>query len=447
MQAFLNKYRLIIIIVIEIIAASNVKWGQERWKQVIAFDGKGYYAYLPAIFIYSDLSFAFHDSIEKKYSSQNTFYDYRHQTETGVVNKYFFGTSVAMLPFFLIAHAITSFSGGLADGYSFIYQVAINLSAIFYGLLGFILLIKLLRLYNFSENVITAVILSFALATPLFYYTVFEPSMSHVYSFAFMTTFLFLIKRFSLAPQKQILILSSVIFALIVIIRPVNALIIFAIPFLAGNKEGLLTMLNYIKNNIKELLLACTFFLVITSIQPLIYFLQTSTIFPYSYGKEKLIWTQPEIYNILFSYRKGLFVYAPLLFISVAGFIPLFRRNRFEFFTFILFFIIVCYVLSCWWIWWYGGGFGFRPFIEYYSIFAILFALLISTTRKKIYKITLALSVIFCFVLCQVQTYQYRYFFIHWEKMDKEHYWRIFMRIDQLMKKDSEGNPNRDLLE
>ena len=41
---FLNRYRLIIIVVISLICASNVKWGDQRWKEVISFDGKGYYA-------------------------------------------------------------------------------------------------------------------------------------------------------------------------------------------------------------------------------------------------------------------------------------------------------------------------------------------------------------------------------------------------------------------
>ena len=37
-------------------------------------------------------------------------------------------------------------------------------------------------------------------------------------------------------------------------------------------------------------------------------------------------------------------------------------------------------------------------------------------------------------LLCQVQTYQYRHWQIHWSDMDKERYWENFLRIDKALK-------------
>ena len=447
MLSILNRYRLILLLVVELILASNVKWGQDRWKQIIAFDGKGYYSYLPAIFIYDDLQFGFHDSIEKNYSSNNTFYDYRQPAGNGVINKCFVGTSIAMFPFFSAGHAMTILTGGIRDGFSFYYQLMISIAAIVYGIIGLFFIIKILRLYGISENIISVVILSIALSTSLFNYTLFEQAMSHVYSFAFVTFFIYLLKKFCLNPDKKILFGLTAIYAIIILMRPINGIIILAFPFIAGSVENIKRGLNSFRNLSDEIPIAVIIFLSILIIQPTLYYIQSGNFFNYSYGEEKLIWGRPEILNILFSYRKGLFVYAPILFLSMFGLIPLYRQNRFAFFSFLFFFFSLCYVLSCWWNWWYGGSFGFRPFVEFYSLPAILFGLLLMSIKKRVYKIWISIIVISCFILNQVQTYQYRYFIIHWDKMDKEHYWRVFMRIDQLAKKDIEGNPNQDLIE
>ncbi len=106
------------------------------------------------------------------------------------------------------------------------------------------------------------------------------------------------------------------------------------------------------------------------------------------------------------------------------------------------FLLLAVYILSAWWSWWYGGSFGSRVCIEYYALIALLVGLAYKYLKpgwsRKLYS-----GLIVCVLLvCQMQTYQYRYYYIHWEKMDKEHYWRVFMRIDQLGKR----NPNKDLL-
>ena len=41
--------------------SSNLNWGKDNWKGMLEADAKGYYAYLPATFIYQDLNFGFFD--------------------------------------------------------------------------------------------------------------------------------------------------------------------------------------------------------------------------------------------------------------------------------------------------------------------------------------------------------------------------------------------------
>lgn len=66
----------------------NLHSGKDNWKGIIESDGKGYYAYLPAIFIYNDLNFGFFDKIEKeKYYDEFRYYDYRSGANGKIINK------------------------------------------------------------------------------------------------------------------------------------------------------------------------------------------------------------------------------------------------------------------------------------------------------------------------------------------------------------------------
>jgi hypothetical protein len=64
---FATNWSLLLVLLFQLLYSSNVNWGKNRWKDIISSDGKGYYAYLPAFFIYDDMHFTFQDSIEKKY--------------------------------------------------------------------------------------------------------------------------------------------------------------------------------------------------------------------------------------------------------------------------------------------------------------------------------------------------------------------------------------------
>lgn len=444
MLKIISRFKFLIIILIEVICASNVKWGNDRWKEMVSFDGKGYYAYLPAFFIYHDLHFNFKNEIEKKYSSPRNYYEYRVAAGEGIINKYFVGTAISQLPFFMVAHGITILTGGSADGYSYFYMIFISIASIFYSIVGLFFLEKTLRLYNIKDVVITSTIFSIVFGTQLFYYTVFDPSLSHIYSFSAFSILLYSLKNFADNPNNKYLFLSAVILGWIFLIRPVNILVILIFPFISGSKKNFTDALSYLLKNRPALMFSFLLFILPISVQVLIYYFQSGILWPDSYPVEHFIWNRPEIINILFSYKKGFFLYTPLAFLSLAGLIFVWRKSRFAFLSFSLFFISITYVFSCWWSWWYGGSFSSRPYMEYLGIFAILFAILLSEIKRKlILRSTLGL-IISLILICQVQTYQYRYYIIHWEKMDREHYWRVFMRVDQLIKHE---NANADFID
>lgn len=438
----LNRLIIPVICAVLLVCASNTQWSRNNWTNIIEADGKGYYAYLPAAFIYKDLNFTFFDSIEKKHPNPRIYYDYRVGESDRQANKYFAGTAVAMMPFFFIAHFTAKCIGLEADGYSKIYPVLINIAAVFYLLLGLFYLRRLLRLYEITESLTSFILVAITFATNVFYYTVCEPAMSHIYSFAFIAMFIYYLHVFYNNSAVRTYLTLCVLFGIIVLIRPVNGLIILITPFAAGDKNKFLNGLAYFKTYLQVAISGLLITIAIVSIQLIIYKVQTGNFWINPYGSETFNWLAAHPVDFLISYKKGLLLYTPLVLLSLPGLYALFKSNKFQFYSLSIFFIIALYVLSSWWSWWYGGSFGSRVSVEYYSIVALLLGLAYKHIKagwsKKLYSALIVCSLL----VCQVQTYQYRYYFIHWEKMDKEHYWRVFMRVDQLGKE----NPNADLL-
>ncbi|MCX6234562.1 MAG: hypothetical protein NT175_07540 [Bacteroidetes bacterium] len=424
------------IILILMFVSMNINLSKDYSKGIIESDGKGYYAYLPAVFIYKDLNFGFFDSIEMvKYYKKDLFYDYRYTYNGYVINKYYAGTALCLAPFFILGHAITLLSHNTPDGYSKYYTLMLQIGVIFYLALSLYFLKKLLSLYHLRDGYVSLILFSLVFGTNLFYYTIIEFSMSHVYSFAFITMFLYFLKRYFTNYDKRSLPLLGALLGIIALIRPVNLLIIFITPFMADQLSHLTQGLKSTFKSYPFLFLGITFFLLIFGIQFIIYLIQTDHCLIYSYANEGFNFLRPQIIKILFSYKKGLFVYTPLLLISLAGGYFLFRKNIYQFFSLFAFLGLIIFVFSSWWMWYYGGSFSSRVFIEYYSVFAILLGLTLENLRSRICRVMYISLIVIFILVCQIQTYQYRYNIIHWSEMNKNTYWDVFLRIDQLLKK------------
>lgn len=428
-----SKISLLAIMLIMTVVSSNLNWGDDNWKDIVEADGKGYYAYLPAVFIYHDLNFGFFEKIEMgKYYNKNIFYDYRSYSNDKTIDKYYSGTALTMMPFFLIAHALSHFSGNDTDGFSKLYMVFVSVAALFYLLLGLIFLNSSFNFFEIKEWQKSLILFASVFGTNLFYYTVSEPGMSHVYSFAFVSMFFYYSLKYFRTFNKKFVPALAIIAAIIILIRPVNGLIILIWPFAAGSfeqlKKGIVNILKY-----KKVLIISSFlFIGILSIQFIIYKISTGSFFVYSYTEEGFNFFDPHFIDILFSYRKGLFLYTPIFLLSFTGAIYLWKSHKFLFYSWFAFFIIVTYILSSWWNWYYGGSFSSRVYVEFIPLFMVLLAIALSKTKKKSLKISLITAIVLLTLICQIQTYQYRYYQIHWSEMTKEKYWDVFLRIDKI---------------
>ena len=185
----------------------------------------------------------------------------------------------------------------------------------------------------------------------------------------------------------------------------------------------------------KHLILGLLGFFGMISIQLIIYKISTGNFLVYSYQNQGFDFLSPHFIDILFSYRKGLFLYTPLLFISLIGSYFLWNESRFQFYSWFSFFIFITYIFSSWYMWYYGGSFSSRVYVEYLPLFMILLAKAITGIKKTINKKLFIGVIVLLIIVCQIQIYQYRYFQIHWSKMTKEQYWDVFLRLDKIFLK------------
>ena len=335
------------------------------------------------------------------------------------------------VPFFLVAHWLNTNHD--ADGYSRPYMIAISIAALFYLLIGLIYLNLLLCSYSISEGQRSFVLLITVFGTNLFYYTVAEPGVSHVYSFTLIAAFLYYTKSFVTLPSKGKIVLLGLLLGFICLVRPINGLIVFSLPFLFFD-------LNQFKAFFKQLFsyrisLLCSFllFFTIIFIQLIYYKLATGHFIVYSYGEEGFNFLSPHFYDILFSYKKGLFLYTPIFFIaSTFGLLALYKQSFFSAVSWLFFFLLITYVFSSWWMWYYGGSFSSRVYVEFIPFFMIPLALSFELFKKTIWRKSYITLLLLLIVICQIQTFQYRYYYIHWSEMTKEKYWDVFLRIDLL---------------
>lgn len=427
-------YAVLIALVINIWTSSNMNWGGDNHKSIIASDACGYYAYLPALFIYHDLQFSHFEKVEMspEYYSVYTTQDYRTKTPDGIVDKYYVGCAVLWTPFFLAAHILAEPLGYKTDGYSKPYQIAISCASLFYLTLGLFFFGKLLSLFGFSGRSIFWSLLFTEFGTHLYYYAVNICSFSHVYSFSFVCLFLYFAFHQTYKPTQITALCVGALLGLIVVIRPVNVLIVLFLPFLADNVEDAKKKILGV-SFLHWALMLFAFFSVLF-IQLFIYWIQTGHFIVYSYSGERFYFLDPQFFNFLFSFRKGFFIYTPLFFFALlVGTYLLWRRKSYKAWALLIPFLVVVYVCSSWYCWWYGYSFSQRPMVDFMFVLSILICVILDADFR--FKKAVCCLGFVLLLLNQFQIYQVRYGLILPDLMTADLYREAFLNVSQLIEK------------
>lgn len=380
-----------------------------------------YYSYLTATFIHEDLSFSFPSGywlIENQNGKK--------------LPKVSVGMSYMYAPFFLIGHAVALNSNYKADGYSLPYSLSVAFGTTIYFILGLFFLIKTLDLFfNKWISAITALLIFFG--TNLLYYVIGEGEMTHSYLFALYSLAIYLTIKWHQTPLKRTLFILAFVFGLIVIIRPVEVFFgLFFVGYNIYNKQSFIAKLNLLKNQWFSFILALFFFLIPIIPQLIYWKIYGGDWLVFTYGSnERFFFSDPKIFDFLFSYRKGWFVYTPLLIFSIFGLF--FLRKKVKEMSLItpLFLVFLIYILSSWWCWWYGGSFGMRAMVQYYAFLAFPLAAFIDFLLKNKTRVLIfSPLIIFSVYYNLLYTYKKKYWSLHWDGMTKEAYWFTFMKKD-----------------
>ena len=346
----------------------------DNLRGVIWSDAEGYYQYLPALFIIGDVHQLPPGSIWPYYNDQGEY-----------VNKYTCGVAMFEWPFFFGAYFLSQrFGYDPADYVNPVYCRAISLSGFLFAFLGLWLLQRVL-LRRHSPGVTAWVLFSIFAGTNLFHYVTKEMSVSHAYNFFLFAAFLYHLPKQLRQPTIKNSLLTGVLLGWIILIRPTNIILALAL--------GLYDVYRWseLRARLKFWLLHPMSILSIIAAASLFFIPQmvywhemTGRWLYYSYTEEGFkYWYEPKITAVLFDPQNGLFLYSPLaILMLIAVGVGLWRR-QYQALTATVIVGLATYIFASWWVWWFGGAFGHRCFVEYYTLLAIPLAGLYHEIRTR----------------------------------------------------------------
>jgi hypothetical protein len=351
-------------------------------------DGNAYYFYMRSFWLDFDADFT--NELLLAYQRSHvtgTLYD------EGLLKMFSIGPGLLWSPFFLLGHGagyivqVMGFPVTL-DGFSTIEQVFVLLGSLFYGILGLFFLYKWLNHYV-SEKFSIIASMCIYLGSTLFNDFNFTVSSSHPVEFFSVTLFLWSLNRDN--SKKSTWITVGFAAGIMAIVRWQNlifGLVLLDRIYTLYKKNGSITDIAI------KIGLMIPGFTALISIQFGFWKMMTGSLFIIPQGTSFFSPFNPAFFQVLFSSRKGLFTWTPLVFISLAGLIFL-KDKKFRLVLFLIF-ILDVYACSITSDWWGGAAYGQRRLTGILPIAAMglsLFIQYIFTNKNRIYQVT-ALSVI-----------------------------------------------------
>lgn len=347
---------------------------------VFSYDVFGYYMYLPLKFKYHDLTIENYQIIEnifKTYSPSETFYQGVKWDNGNWVMRYPIGLSVLYAPFYFIADLIAPHTSYKADGFSKPYQLSVLYGCLIYTLIGLHFIKKILRTF-FNDAVTAFTLLCIGFGTNYFFHSSIhgQGTMSHNVLFSLYAIIIFLSIKWHQNYKTKYIIFLGITIGLTALCRA-SEIIALLIPFFYG-----ITNVKSLKEKISILLKykmqIITFGMIIFGIGCIqfIYWKYSAGKFivnPYGSGNpgEGLELGNPHILKVLFSFRKGWFLYTPIMIFTMYGLWYMHKSNKALFYFVFIYFLVNLYIVSSWSCWWYGSCFGNRALIPSYAVLCI----------------------------------------------------------------------------
>ncbi len=308
-------------------------------------------------------------------------------------SKYTLGLGLVLVPFFALGHLLALGLnlvglGVEANGMTWPYELLYCLGSIALGISALVLSYRMARRY-FSRGACVLAVAGIWFASPLTYYLCLEVSMSHAVSAFLIALFLYLTFSKPWREQWPWSISLGLILGFAAWVRPQDGLFL-VVPLVVGalGFESNLTKNNTWKFSWKALrqpryLTAIAWIMGITLLmqlpQGLIYIWQYGGITRIPYLEEgqargyggSFNWFRPALWQVLFSGHRGLFIWHPLIFLSIYGLIMRWRELPRLIGSLLLAFALQVYFIAAWWCWWQGASVGGRMFSNCTVLFTL----------------------------------------------------------------------------
>lgn len=403
------------------------KWNKNGTEATISWDVSGYYLYLPALFIYKDIrQFSFRNKIIAQYKPSPDFQQaFLHQSSGNYVLKYSLGQSIAMLPFFLIAHGYCLWNTHfLADGFSYPYQIAIGIGMLSYTIVGIYFLRKILLLY-FKDEIVAFVLLGLVIGSNYLNYSAIEQAMTHSILFTLYCCILYFTIQLHHTYDTKYFVYLGLSIGWAILIRPSEIVALF-IPLFwdiksVSDVKRKLSILKVQRNNI--LITGLTICLLL-SIQVLYWKWVANEWLVYSYEKQSFRFLSPYIVDFCFNYRSGWIMHTPIMLIPVIGCIIYFFKGIQQG-AVLSFLFLNAYIVMSWDIWDYGGFSG-RAMVQSYPVLAFPFCFIVD--KLFVHKMTkwIGIGVLSCFIYFNIWwTYHLHAGDLQLSGATKEYYWKV----------------------
>jgi len=396
-------------------------FSKEKQTCICAYDGFGYYMYLPSLFENKTLNIEkeWAQKIQNKYCNNTEVYQLLLQKNGNYIDLYHIGLSYLQLPSYTISHIFAKKYGYKTDGFSLPYAIGFLLNALFFCLIGILYLRKLLLLFVNEKTTSLVLVLLYA-STNLFITFTIQKDLPHLYLFTLNSIFLYHLILFIRTTEKKHLYISALIFGLTVAIRPTQALLGLIPLILLWNKK-----VNY-KSLFTQVLYYPIFALAWNLPQIAYWFFIGGKLFMPNLHTEEIIIIDPNLIDFLFSFRKGWLIYSPFFILSFFGFYTLYKKNKYTFWALFTSTLLYVFIMSSWECWWYASSYGSRVMTDIYPFLVIPIAFLWENLNNKYTKQLFLLFSILFMSLNLFQNYQFKKGIIHHERMSKEQYFYIF---------------------
>lgn len=419
---------LVILTIYLVVRFLSLDFDQPDKNMFTDSDGLGYYIYLPAVFIYQDITkYAWLPDINdtyKVYGGAKPFQIAKHKNGNYVTN-YLGGVAVLQLPFFAAGHFVSKLTDYPSDGFSPPYQYAIGIAPIFYLVICLFLLRKVLLTYYDEATVCITLILVF-LATNAIEYVAIGAGHSHGYILPLYSLILYLSMHWHNKPTAKVAFAIGVTIGLAVIMRPTE-LIMILIPLLwdTHSKDEKKKKWTLVRSNRLHLVYAAIGGIVGGGLQVIYWLYVTGNLVQTVGSKWRFL---DPFWRVLVGWEKGWFIYTPITIFFVAGL--WFMKGR-QFKKSVFWFCIInIWIIISWNNWRYGGSFSTRALVQSYPVFALAFAGFVSWVISKRWKYLFYLLGLYLTGVNLFQIWQYDKNIIHYDDMNAAYYKAVYLDKD-----------------